>query len=226
MWIESSTKTVIMVQVGKLRHTGSVKTQDLNGQGQIAANGETAPKPTENDGWSYIGQNAEGMENYQTVYTPPSAGMITASQASFLFVMAAVDGPAPIGDGLAIVAGAGFVAYNMSHGNKSDPLKALAMMRGDSVSSPGSPMPDPDDEQNNDGRPNGVPKNWVKEKAKKDGHIKWVNPKNPHDYVRVKPNGEMTQVRNGMAYDQYGNRVALRSPEAHGITRDNFIFRK
>jgi hypothetical protein len=145
LWIESSTKTVIMVQVGKLRHTGSVKTQDLNGQGQIAANGETAPKPTENDGWSYIGQNAEGMENYQTVYTPPSAGMITASQASFLFVMAAVDGPAPIGDGLAIVAGAGFVAYNMSHGNKSDPLKALAMMRGDSVSSPGSPMPDPDD---------------------------------------------------------------------------------
>ncbi|MBP6519869.1 MAG: hypothetical protein KA308_13485 [Shewanella sp.] len=125
---------------------GSVKIQDLNGQGQIAANGETAPKPTENDGWSYIGQNAEGMENYQTVYTPPSAGMITASQASFLFVMAAVDGPAPIGDGLAIVAGAGFVAYNMSHGNKSDSLKALAMMRGDAVSSPGSPMPDPDDE--------------------------------------------------------------------------------
>jgi len=124
----------------------NLQVSELNGQGQIAANGETAPKPTENDGWSYIGQNAEGMENYQTVYTPPSAGMITASQASFLFVMAAVDGPAPIGDGLAIVAGAGFVAYNMSHGNKSDSLKALAMMRGDAVSSPGSPMPDPDDE--------------------------------------------------------------------------------
>lgn len=125
----------------------NIQTSELNGQGQIAANGETAPKPTENDGWSYIGQNAEGMENYQTVYTPPSAGMITTSQASFLFVMAAVDGPAPIGDGLAIVAGAGFVAYNMSHGNKSDSLKALAMMRGDAVSSPGSPMPDPDDER-------------------------------------------------------------------------------
>ncbi|ABM25543.1 YD repeat protein [Shewanella sp. W3-18-1] len=206
--------------------TGTQKTEAIGSPKQNAANGETAPKPTENDGWSYIGQNAEGMENYQTVYTPPSAGMITASQASFLFVMAAVDGPAPIGDGLAIAVGAGFVAYNMSHGNKSDSLKALAIMRGDAVSSPGSPMPDPDDEQNNDGRPNGVPKNWVKEKAKKDGHIKWVNPKNPHDYVRVKPNGEITQVRNGMAYDQYGNRVALRSPEAHGITRDNFIFRK
>jgi hypothetical protein len=125
----------------------NLQVSELNGQGQIAANGETAPKPTENDGWSYIGQNAEGMENYQTVYTPPSAGMITASQASFLFVMATVDGPAPIGDGLAIAVGAGFVAYNMSHGNKSDSLKALAMMRGDAVSSPGSPTPDPDDER-------------------------------------------------------------------------------
>ena len=74
-------------------------------------------------------------------------------------------------------------------------------------------------------RPVGVPSDWVQQRGRKDGHTKWVNPRNPHDYVRVKRDGTITQVRNGKAYDVNGNLVDLRSPEAHGITPDMFRFR-
>lgn len=45
-----------------------------------------------------------------------------------------------------------------------------------------------------------------------------------YDYVRTKPDGTLTQVRNGKAYDVNGNRVRTDSPEAHGITPDKFTF--
>jgi hypothetical protein len=74
-------------------------------------------------------------------------------------------------------------------------------------------------------RPEGVPEDWKEEPGKKEGNAKWVNPNNPHDYVRAKPDGTVTQVRDGKAYDADGNRVDLKSPGAHGITPDRFIFR-
>ncbi|MFO0042492.1 MAG: RHS repeat-associated core domain-containing protein [Pseudomonadota bacterium] len=75
-------------------------------------------------------------------------------------------------------------------------------------------------------RPNGVPDAWVQQSAKKAGHVKFVNPANKHDYIRVKPDGTITQVRNGKAFDVNGNMVDLASPAAHGITPDKFIFRE
>jgi RHS repeat-associated protein len=75
-------------------------------------------------------------------------------------------------------------------------------------------------------RPNGVPSNWVAQAGQKAGHTKYVNPANPHDYVRVKPDGTITQVRNGKAYDINGNRVSLKSNAAHGITSETFVFRE
>jgi hypothetical protein len=75
-------------------------------------------------------------------------------------------------------------------------------------------------------RPSDVPKNWLEQAGKKDGHTKYVNPSNPHDYVRVKRDGTITQVRNGKAYDVNGNQVDLKSPEAHGITSETFNFRE
>jgi RHS repeat-associated protein len=74
-------------------------------------------------------------------------------------------------------------------------------------------------------KPDGVPEGWIAEPGKKDGNTKWVNPDNPHDYVRVKPDGSISQVRDGKAYDVNGNRVDLKSPSAHGIRSDDFTFR-
>ncbi len=74
-------------------------------------------------------------------------------------------------------------------------------------------------------KPKGVPEAWKAEPGKKEGNTKWVNPDNPHDYVRAKPDGTVTQVRDGRAYDADGAKVDLKSPGAHGITPDRFIFR-
>ena len=73
--------------------------------------------------------------------------------------------------------------------------------------------------------PYGIPDNYGRQPGRKGGNIKYVNLSNPHDYVRIKPDGTIIQVRNGMAYDVYGNRVPLNSPGAHGVTSDQFIFR-
>jgi hypothetical protein len=76
-------------------------------------------------------------------------------------------------------------------------------------------------------RPNGVPATWRVVLGKKAGHIKYVNPENPKfDFVRVKPNGEITQIRNGWTFDKDGNRVPTDSKAAHGIKADEFVFRE
>jgi RHS repeat-associated protein len=75
-------------------------------------------------------------------------------------------------------------------------------------------------------RPRGVPAGWVEQAGRKAGNTKYVNPANPHDYVRVKPDGTITQVRNGKAFDANGNPVNLNSPDAHGITPETFVFRE
>jgi RHS repeat-associated protein len=75
-------------------------------------------------------------------------------------------------------------------------------------------------------KPHGVPADWQHQPGNKPGNEKWVNPKNPnHDYVRVRPDGTVTQVRNGKAFDLYGNSVELDSGPAHGIEMQDFIFR-
>ncbi|WP_333607578.1 RHS repeat domain-containing protein [Arsukibacterium sp.] len=147
--------------------------------------------------------------------------LLSGSAAAFLFGLAAVDGPLPIGDALAVIAAAGIVAYNMSK-DKPDPLMSLRIAAGT-----GSPMPDPDDEDpENDGRPEGVPNDWVKKPSRNGKDVKWVDPKNSYNYVRVKRNGEVTQVRNGQALDRDGNSVRMNSAEAHGIKLKDFKFRE
>ena len=74
--------------------------------------------------------------------------------------------------------------------------------------------------------PRGVPKDWVEQAGKKEGNAKYVNPVNPHDYVRVKPDRRITQVTIGQAFDVNGNRVDLRSPGSYGFTPDEFISRE
>jgi RHS repeat-associated protein len=73
-------------------------------------------------------------------------------------------------------------------------------------------------------RPKGVPDNW-REVATKNGGTKWVNPNNPHDYVRVRTDGTITQVRNGKSFDVNGNLVDFNSSAAHGIAAGQFVFR-
>jgi hypothetical protein len=96
-------------------------------------------------------------------------------------------------------------------------------MRGASESAGGDPNnEDPED----DGRPEGVPKDWEKKLSRNGKDVKWVDPKNSYNYVRVKRNGEVTQVRNGQSLDKEGNPVRMNSAEAHGIKLKDFKFRE
>jgi RHS repeat-associated protein len=73
------------------------------------------------------------------------------------------------------------------------------------------------------GRPKGVPDTW-KKVASRNGMDKWVDPNNPHNFVRMRTDGTITQVRNGMALDASGGPVPQNSPEAH-FPASQFIFR-
>ena len=44
---------------------------------------------------------------------------------------------------------------------------------------------------------------------------KWVDPNNPHKYVRLRTDGSITQVKNGMALDVNGSPVLQDSAAAH-----------
>ncbi|TAH33000.1 hypothetical protein EYC58_02490 [Candidatus Saccharibacteria bacterium] len=83
-------------------------------------------------------------------------------------------------------------------------------------------------------RPTGVPSTWRKVPSDKGGGVKYINPLNPHDSVRVMPGnplspniGQQTPyvVRqlNGRYLDQFGNSVNRKSLESH-IPYDDFLF--
>ncbi|ADN76671.1 YD repeat-containing protein [Ferrimonas balearica DSM 9799] len=138
-----------------------------------------------------------------------------------LVLVAFSDGPQPGPmDAVALLVGLGLLSLP---GDTSSPGNDLSNMRGASESSGRDPNEeDPED----DGRPEGVPKDWIKKPSRNGKDVKWVDPRNPHSYVRVKRNGEVTQVRNGRALDKDGNEVRMNSPEAHGIQLKDFKFRR
>ncbi len=75
-------------------------------------------------------------------------------------------------------------------------------------------------------RPRGVPKDWKKVSDQKGkGGFKYVDPNNPsYNYVRVRTDGTMIQVKNGQALDVNGSPVKHFSPEAH-FPASEFLFR-
>ena len=78
-----------------------------------------------------------------------------------------------------------------------------------------------------DGRPAGVPENWVEAPSRDGKGTKWIDPSNPKggDYVRVRGDGTVTQVKDGRALDANGNPApGLSSPEAH-FPLDRWQFR-
>ena len=75
-------------------------------------------------------------------------------------------------------------------------------------------------------RPKGVPKNWkqVPDNAGKGGY-KFADPDNPnYNYVRVRADGTITQVKNGQALDVSGSPVKMDSPAAH-YPSSKFVFK-
>jgi filamentous hemagglutinin family protein len=83
-------------------------------------------------------------------------------------------------------------------------------------------------------KPNGIPKNWLEKASKKSEGKQFINPKNPHDRVRVMPSNAKSpnpaqqkpyvkRQINGKFYDKNGNIVSGKSPESH-IPLKNFKF--
>jgi hypothetical protein len=84
-------------------------------------------------------------------------------------------------------------------------------------------------------RPEGVPKDWVREPAKKGEGVKYVHPSNKHSYIRIqkaKPSSsnkgqQVNNVRwqkNGHSLDKYGNVVPAQSLQSH-IPVEKFKFK-
>jgi hypothetical protein len=74
------------------------------------------------------------------------------------------------------------------------------------------------------GRPKGVPKHWTLSRAK-NGLPAWRDPAKPnYNYVRVRHDGSLTQVKEGHALDRSGRAVDHNSREAH-FPREHFVFR-
>jgi hypothetical protein len=90
--------------------------------------------------------------------------------------------------------------------------------------------------QGSDDRPGGIPSHWIATPTRKGGGTRYVNPKNPHDQVRLMP-GEpnsphpaqqqpyVKRMKDGLAYDAAGRVVDPRSAEARIPLRD-FRFRE
>jgi len=74
--------------------------------------------------------------------------------------------------------------------------------------------------------PHGIPQNWVIRPGQRRGHLKYVDPKNPHNYVRIRPDGSIVQVRHGLPLDKDGNRVPHNSPLVHNVFPQQFRFRQ
>ena len=75
-------------------------------------------------------------------------------------------------------------------------------------------------------RPKGVPNDWVPVPSKKGGGMRWIDPNNPHNQVRVMPGNPNSQFpdqrqpyvkqnRGGTYIDRFGNPVSSNGPEAH-----------
>ena len=75
-------------------------------------------------------------------------------------------------------------------------------------------------------RPEGVPAAWVEKPSKTGGGVRYVDPENPHNSVRVMPgdpnspypNSQQPYVRHlkdGQSLDVNGNPVPKNTPEAH-----------
>jgi hypothetical protein len=75
-------------------------------------------------------------------------------------------------------------------------------------------------------RPKGVPEHWKKVPDKKGkGGFKYVDPSSPeYNYVRVRADGTITQVKNGAALDVNGNPVRMKTSDAH-FPAYQFVFR-
>jgi hypothetical protein len=90
--------------------------------------------------------------------------------------------------------------------------------------------------QGSDDRPGGIPSHWIAKPTRKGGGMRYVNPANPHDQVRVMP-GEpnsphpaqqrpyVKRMKDGAAYDAAGQVVDPRSAKAH-IPLQDFRFRE
>ena len=72
----------------------------------------------------------------------------------------------------------------------------------------------------------GIPENWIVKPSKTGGGIRFIDPENPHNSVRLMPgdpnspypNSRMPYVRwlrNGKSLDANGNIVPKNSPDAH-----------
>jgi hypothetical protein len=83
-------------------------------------------------------------------------------------------------------------------------------------------------------KPEGIPDNWVSEPSDGEGGIKYFDPNNPGNQVRIMPgstsspypNSQVPNVRwlrDGQFLGQNGNPVAKRTPDAH-IPLTNFKF--
>ena len=83
-------------------------------------------------------------------------------------------------------------------------------------------------------RPPGIPTDWIEKASKKGGGVKYTNPNNPHDSVRVMPGNPnspnpaqqipyIKRMKNGSGLDKFGNPVDPSSLEAH-ILLSEFIF--
>ncbi len=71
-------------------------------------------------------------------------------------------------------------------------------------------------------RPGGTPEHWIAKPTKKGGGVRYINPANPHDHVRVMPGDPnsphparqgpyVKRTKDGVAYDATGRAVGPRS---------------
>ena len=106
----------------------------------------------------------------------------------------------------------------------------------DSSSNNEDPDQDPDDDDEIFKRPPNVPRDWKRVPDRKNKGVKFVDPKNPHNYVRIqkgKPNSSNLGQRknnirwqiNGKTRDVNGKVVGRQSQESH-IPIEKFKFKQ
>ena len=90
--------------------------------------------------------------------------------------------------------------------------------------------------QGSDAWPGGTPEHWIAKPTRKGGGVRYINPANPHDLVRVMPGDPhsphpaqqrpyVKRMKDGSAYDAAGRTVDPRSAEAH-IPLPDFRFKE